>query len=163
MAEAVALYNTLTSRDLALVSAAERRSSRHRFHMLALLVPYFLFVHLYFLPWNPIYPSLISVLIGVIASVICRPDLMRKTLIGGLLFLGLYTVFMLGVLWFSPSYIEQVWNLPDLSGVLIAGIPLEELLFGFVFGMYWTGVYEHFAWTIIAPRLPKAAWPARVG
>lgn len=88
---------------------------------------------------------------------------MRKTLIGGLLFLGLYTVFMLGVLWFSPGYIEQVWNLPDLSGVLIAGIPLEELLFGFVFGMYWTGVYEHLAWMITAPRLPKAAWPARVG
>ena len=156
------LYNTLSRQDLAPVSAPERQSLRHRFHLLALLVPYFLFVPLYLLPWNPIYPSLMSVLIGVIASIICRPDLMRKTLIGGLLFLGLYTVFMLGVLWFSPGYIEQVWNLPDLSGVLIAGIPLEELLFGFVFGLYWTGVYEHFAWTITAPRLPKAARLAEV-
>ena len=157
------LYNTLSRQDLTPLSAVERQSPRHRFHMWALLAPYFLFVPLYLLPWNPIYPSLLSVLIGVIASVICRPDLMRKTLIGGLLFLGLYTVFMLGVLWFSPGYIEQVWNLPDLSGVLIVGIPLEELLFGFVFGMYWTGVYEHFAWTITAPRLPKAARPAEVG
>lgn len=149
------LYNTLTRQDLTPVSALERQSSRHRFHMLALLLPYFLFVPLSFLPWNPIYPSLMSVLIGASASVICRPDLMRKTLIGGLLFLGLYMVFMLGLLWSSPGYIELVWNLRALSGVLIAGIPLEELLFGFVFGMYWTGVYEHFAWTITAPRLPK--------
>lgn len=26
------------------------------------------------------------------------------------------------------------------------GIPLAELLFGFAFGLYWTGVYEHFTW-----------------
>lgn len=157
------LYDTLTRRDIASVSLAERRNSGHRFHRWALLLPYFLFVPLYFLPWNPIYPSLMSLLIGAIASVMCRPDLMRKTLIGGLLFLGLYTVFMLGVVWFSPGYIEQVWNLPDLSGVLIAGIPLEELLFGFVFGMYWTGVYEHLTWTVTVPRLPEVAQPSTGG
>ena len=39
-----------------------------------------------------------------------------------------------------------MWNLRALSGVLIGGIPLEELLFGFTFGWYWTGVYEHFSW-----------------
>ena len=149
-------------RDLAPVSAPERRSLRHRFHWWTLLLPYFLFVPLYFLPWNPIYPTLISVLIGAIASVICRPDLMRKTLIGGLLFLGLYTVFGAGLRLFAPGYIEQVWNLPDLSGVLIAGIPLEELLFGLIFGMYWTGVYEHFAWAMTVPRLPEAARLAEV-
>jgi len=42
--------------------------------------------------------------------------------------------------------IAQVWNLPALSGVPVRGIPLEELLFGFAFGMYWTGVYEHLTW-----------------
>lgn len=157
------LYNTLNRQEFTPVSASERQSSRHRFHLFALLMPYFLFVPLYFLPWNPIYPSLISVLIAVIASVSCRPDLMRKTLIGGLLFLGLYTAFMLGLLLFSPGYIEQVWNLAALSGVLIAGIPLEELLFGLVFGMYWTGVYEHFAWRITAPRLTKVARSAELG
>ena len=35
---------------------------------------------------------------------------------------------------------------PALSGVLVAGIPLEELLFGGAFGWYWTGLYEHFTW-----------------
>ena len=29
---------------------------------------------------------------------------------------------------------------------LVGGIPLEELLFGFSFGWYWTGVYEPCAW-----------------
>jgi len=156
-----ALYDTLARRDLRGVSAAERHSSRHRLHRLALLAPYLLFVPLYFLPWNAIYPSLLCLLIGAIASVICRPDLRQKTLIGGLLFLGLYVVFMLGLLWSSPGYIERVWNLRALSGVLIVGIPLEELLFGLTFGMYWTGVYEHFAWRVTVPRLPETARASR--
>jgi hypothetical protein len=48
--------------------------------------------------------------------------------------------------WLSPGYIEQVWNLPALRGGLIYGIPVEELLFGFAFGLYWTGAYEHATW-----------------
>jgi hypothetical protein len=140
------LYHTLAGERLAPMDAAEHRHRRHRFHRLALLLPYVLFVPLYFLPWNPIYPSILCLVIGAVATVICRPDLKWKTFIGGFLFLALYAVFMLGLRWFTPGYIEQVWNLPALSGVLIYGIPLEELLFGFTFGLYWTGVYEHFTW-----------------
>ena len=76
----------------------------------------------------------------------------RKTLLGGLLFLVLYAAFMVLLVLFTPGYIERVWNLGDLSGVLIAGIPLEELAFGFAFGMYWSGLYEHFSWRAIDAR-----------
>ncbi len=140
------LYNTVTGQDLVPLSAAEKRQPRHRFHPVALAAPYVLFVPLYFLSWNPIYPSIVCLLIGAVASVICRPDLKGKTFVGGFLFLGLYAVLMLGLRWFAPGYIEQVWNLPALSGVIIYGIPVEELAFGFAFGLYWTGVYEHFTW-----------------
>ncbi|MEP6994493.1 MAG: lycopene cyclase domain-containing protein, partial [Acidobacteriota bacterium] len=73
-------------------------------------------------------------------------SLRGKTLVGGFLFLGLYAAFMLGLKWLTPGYIEQVWNLSALSGGLVYGIPIEELLFGFSFGLYWAGVYEHFTW-----------------
>lgn len=85
-------------------------------------------------------------MLGAIASVLCRPDLKANTLIGGALFLGIYTIFLLGMKWLAPGYIEQVWNLRVLSGVIIYGLPLEELLFGFSFGLVWTGIYEHFTW-----------------
>ena len=66
--------------------------------------------------------------------------------IGGIIFLGIYTAFLLGLKWSAPGYIEQVWNLAALSGYLLYGLPLEELLFGFGFGLFWSGLYEHFAW-----------------
>jgi len=34
----------------------------------------------------------------------------------------------------------------EISGVQFFGLPVEELLFAFAFGMYWSGVYEHFTW-----------------
>jgi hypothetical protein len=32
------------------------------------------------------------------------------------------------------------------------GLPLEELLFGLSFGLYWAAVYEHFAWLRVVDR-----------
>jgi lycopene cyclase-like protein len=142
----VALYNSLTRQDLVPMSEAEKQHSLHRFHRIALLTPFVAFVPLYFLPWNPIYPAIACLVLGAIAAVICRPDLKWKTLIGGFLFLAFYAVLMLTLSFSAPGYIEQVWSLPALSGMLVYGIPLEELLFGFAFGLYWTGVYEHFTW-----------------
>lgn len=157
------LYNIFTQQDLAPVSAAERRQSRHRFHPVALLAPYGLFVLLYFFPWNPIYPSITCLVIGAMAAVLCRPDLKYKTVVGGFLFLGFYVIYMLGLKWLAPGYIEQVWNLQALSGGVVYGIPLEELLFGFSFGLYWTGVYEHFTWNRGVAHAGAESGRARTG
>jgi len=140
------MYNAVTDRGLSEVPHAERHNGRHRWHRLAIALPFLTFPALYFLPWNPIYPGIVALALGGIANVLCRPDLLRNTLVGGMLFLSLYAIFMLLLIFFAPGYIEQVWNLPAISGVLLAGIPLEELAFGFAFGLYWAGIYEHFTW-----------------
>ncbi|OGA25756.1 MAG: hypothetical protein A3I02_15890 [Betaproteobacteria bacterium RIFCSPLOWO2_02_FULL_67_26] len=140
------LYNLVMRRKLASLPPHERNEPRHRFHKLAIALPFALFPILYFLPWNPIYAGIAAMVAGALANVLCRPDLKLNTLVGGLLFLGLYTVLLLGLEWSAPGYIGQVWNLKALSGVLVYGLPLEELLFGFTFGLYWTGLYEHFTW-----------------
>ena len=141
------LYNALTRTHLVAVPTTQRTARLHRFHAIALLLPFAAFLPLAFLPWNVIYPAITALVLGSMASVICRPRLAKQALLGGALFLGFYAVFMLGLKWLAPGYIESVWNLPALSGVLLGGIPLEELLFGAAFGLYWSGVYEHFTWT----------------
>ncbi|HQT26085.1 MAG TPA: lycopene cyclase domain-containing protein [Burkholderiales bacterium] len=139
-------YNAIANRELGSMSCKERYSVHHRWHRLAISAPFIAFPILYFLPWNPIYPGIVSMTIGGVANILCRPDLLRNTLIGGILFLLLYAVFMLLLVFFTPGYIEAVWNLPALSGVMIGSIPLEELGFGFSFGLYWAGIYEHHTW-----------------
>jgi hypothetical protein len=137
------LYNVLTRRQPAIIPVRERESDRHRRHRAALFVPIVTFVGLYWLPWNPIYPAIVAMATGGVATAACRPDLARKSLV---VFLGYYATFMAALLVFVPGYIERVWNLPQLTGIRVFGIPVEELLFGFTFGVYWTSVYEHLPW-----------------
>ena len=99
-----------------------------------------------FLPWNPIYAGIAAMVLGAIAAVLCRPDLKSATLLGGVIFLTLYSIFLLGLKWSVPRYIEQVWNFKALTGIVFYGLPIEELMFGFSFGLVWTGIYEHFTW-----------------
>lgn len=154
-----AVYRVLLRRALRAVPPAERHGARHRFHTLAIAAPALVFPPLYLLPWNPIYPAMVGLAVGGAANVLCRPDLARASLIGGLLFTALYAVFMTLLIVSAPGYVEQVWNLPALSGLLVAGIPIEELLFGFAFGTYWAGIYEHFTWTHVAPSAAGHAAP----
>lgn len=141
-----AAYTTLARRSHVPATAHERSRERHRFHRVMLLAPFVLFVPLWMLNWNPIYPSIVCLLVGALGSLACRPDLLRPTAVGGGVFMALYALFMLGLRWTAPGYLEAVWNLPALSGVLVYGIPGEELLFGLAFGMYWSTVYEHVTW-----------------
>lgn len=153
----VSLYHAFTGRSLAPLPTARRREPLHRFHWFALVAPVIAFAPLMLLPWNAIYSALVALLLGSAASLLCRPHLLWKTLLGGALFLGLYAAFMLGLVLSAPGYIAQVWHLAALSGVLLAGIPLEELLFGAAFGFYWSSVYEHFTWTEGVRAQPAAS------
>ncbi len=128
------LYNVFTGKSTATVSHEERCSPRHRYHRAALASPFLVFPLLYFLPWNPIYPSIAAMAVGTIATMLCRPDLMTKTWIGGVLFLVYYAIFLTGLEWSAPGYIDRVWNLDALTGLSILHMPLEELLFAIAFG-----------------------------
>jgi len=133
------------------MAAAERLLPIHRHHYLALGSPVIAFLLLVFFPWNPIYPGIIAMAVGAIATILCRPDLKARTWVGGVLFLIYYFILLEGLRFSSPGYIERVWNLRALIGIQVFGMPIEELLFAFSFGMYWSGVYEHLTWRAPSP------------
>ena len=140
------LYNALTGQVAVSVEQKERQGPSHQFHRMALAAPFITFLIFAFLGWNPIYPGIIAMFVGAVATIFCRPDVRVNTWVGGVLFLGYYVIFLQGLRLFAPGYIERVWNLKALSGIQFLGMPFEELLFAIFFGMYWSGVYEHFAW-----------------
>jgi len=140
------LYDIVTRRIPRPMAEGAHHGPRHRYHGLALWTPVLVFPVLYLLPWNPIYPAILAMFSGAVATIACRPDLTVGTMTGGALFAIYYVLFMLGLEMSAPGYIGRVWNLGDLTGVLLHGIPLEEILFGFSFGLYWSGIYEHLTW-----------------
>ncbi len=125
------------------MTSEEKHRERRWLHLFSLVVMPIVFGVLFFLTGlNPIYCVSAALFAGAVAAVICRPDLGWNTLLGGLLFMGLYFVLFYFIILLFPWFIGA-WNLPALSGFLLFGVPLEELLFAFSFGMMWSGVYEH--------------------
>jgi len=56
--------------------------------------------------------------------------------VGDLLFLVYYIIFLVGLEWSAPGYIDRAGNLGNLSGINVSFMPLEEFLFAIAFGMY---------------------------
>lgn len=129
------------------VSMAERHHSRHKYHWLALSsAPVIFFILLIFVDINPIYSAFIALIGGGLFTWYCRPDLKKKMIVSAFLFLGLYYVYFLTLIITFPGYVERVWNMAVISGVIVGGVPLEELMFAFGLGFLWSSVYEHIGW-----------------
>ncbi len=126
---------------------AERHEHRHRHHLLAVAAPYLMFVIVAVtMKLNPIYSSAIALIAGFLATLYCRRDLWLKMIVSGGLFLAAYFVVFVFFNLAFPGYVVAVWNLSAISGVRLAGVPLEELMFAFTFGLYWSSLYEHLMW-----------------
>lgn len=129
------------------VEPCERRHPRHRWHRLMLSVPFIAFAALYLASdLNPIYTASLAMLLGGLATGLCRPDLWRPMCIAALLFTALYFLYFASLAAVYPDYVSRVWRLERLSGQLIGGVPLEELLFAATLGLMWGSLYEHLAW-----------------
>ncbi len=150
---AVALYDWIFGVEHAAMPAMERHDPKHRHHLFALLsAPAIFVVLLLATRLNPIYVAFIAMMAGGFATWYCRPDLKKKMIASAFLFLGLYFLYFLTLIAAYPGYVKQVWNFPAISGVLVVGVPLEELMFAFSLGFLWSSVYEHLAWRKVSHR-----------
>lgn len=141
------IYKLIVKTRMVVVAQSEKHQRRHRWHSLILMSPIILFLLLaLFTSLNHIYCAVIAMFIGALATLYCRPDLRYKIWVGGGLFLGFYAVFFLSLTWVLPDYVVHVWNVKALSGIFVFGVPVEEFLFAFSFGMLWSSLYEHVFW-----------------
>ncbi len=141
------LYNLIFKRDHTIMNDSDRKDKRHKLHNYILFVPIIMFIIMVlFTSLNHIYCGIIGLFSGGLATLYCRPDLKGKVLVGGLLFTILYFIYFGSILVFYPQYVELYWNFENLTRILVLGIPLEELMFAFTFGMFWSGLYEHLYW-----------------
>src|SRR3989338_6607436 len=96
----------------------EMHNRRHNFHLLALTSPAIIFIPLMlFTRINPIYSAIIAMFTGGVAAMLCRPDLKKKILMGGLIFFVLYFIFFILFNLIYPGLVLEIWNLSALSEI----------------------------------------------
>jgi len=151
---AAVLYQAVYGGTLKEMSQREQHSKIHWMHPFGLAVPGIVAIAFFAISdVNPIYYGGAAMFLGAIVAALCRPDLRKKIWIGGLIFLAIYFVYFLLLNLIYPGFVQEVWNFTHISGIMILGVPVEELLYAFTFGMLWSSIYEHLWWLkLVKPR-----------
>jgi len=91
---------------------------------------------------NSIYSSYVAFLVIFAYMVYFRRDLFWQAIISGFS-VGLI-MFVFYQIWIGiyPGIIEHWWKLQNISGILVFGTPLEEILWGFTWGLVGGVIYE---------------------
>ena len=108
---------------------------------------------------NIIYDAAIVCLSTAVLIWWRRPGLRWKIVGGALTFTVLYTVVLTTTHAFYPDFFSY-WKLDQLSHIFIFSAPLEEYVFAFTFGAFWSPLYE--AWKHEKLRRDSRTQPAPV-
>lgn len=81
-----------------------------------------------------IYGALVTMLVVAFGITRIRRDLLKPSLLGGFISVGIYLALCWIMLLFIPEIFQLNWNLEAFSAVYVLGVPLEELLYGFAAG-----------------------------
>lgn len=117
-------------------------NSRRRYRVPALILVGSLLFFSTFLGLNSIYASGIG--FSIIAALMWRqrPDLIRFSLVGAVIWITLIIIMYNLILIVWPNLIEQWWMWENISGIKILRIPIEEFLWFGTWGLCGSILYE---------------------
>jgi len=120
------------------------KTNKHGSHVLALVAPLAaFFAFAIFFPGEAIYVFIAAGIIGTFFIVLARRDLLLKAIFSGVLFAIFYGFVFFLVVRLFPELVQNFYNLENMAGIFIAGVPLEEILAGLFVGSFWSVSYEY--------------------
>jgi hypothetical protein len=131
--------------------AAHRKQPRKK-HYAPFVVMLVVFLILWFIqPNKNIYSTAIAFAVCGVVVAFLRSDLIPTMLVGAAVFTILYFLLFVYFLTLYPGFIDRYYNLPNISGIRVLGVPIEELMFAASGGAVWSVAYEYFQGYRFAP------------
>lgn len=120
-------------------------------HAVTLMVSLIIVFILYFVfKLNFMYAVYFGIAFDLLIISLTRKDLIKDMLMTSFLFGVLYFLFFVFFIRIFPGFIGH-WNFEHLSGILILGVPLEEIVWAFGIGALIGPIYEY----ILSVKLVK--------
>jgi len=86
---------------------------------------------------------IIALAVGAIVVLLIRRDLTLLMCVGAANFTALYFILFAYFLLLYPNFIHNHYNVPNLLGIYVWKVPIEELLFAASGGAVWSVAYEY--------------------
>jgi hypothetical protein len=131
-------YEVFFARRIAVI---ERGVGYYRQRSLVFLGPLSLLVLWFFAGWRFMPSVLVGMLVTLLLMLVLRRDLFWPAIFAGGFLALLHLLVLLILRHFFPLMLLQ-WNVTNLQGVLLAGIPIEEVLWAFLTGANVAVFYE---------------------
>lgn len=101
------------------------------------------FGSIFLLKWSSFVASFPSLFIPTFIIWIKRNDLIKNSLFSGVLLLIVSFLFFIIPELITPGWVESAWRFENLSGILILGAPIEDLIWFFMAGLLIGPLYEY--------------------
>jgi len=123
---------------------ATMRSQPRKRHYAPFAVIVVLFIALEFWhPYKTMDNTIVAFAVGAVVVAFLRSDLVPLMLTSALSFTALYFFLFKCLLLLYPDFVHRFYNIPNLLGIYILGVPIEELLFAATGGAIWSVAYEY--------------------
>jgi len=134
----------------------ETLAARRREHRKKHYAPFIVMLVVFLICWaqfpqKNIYNTAIAFLACGLVVAFLRSDLIPTMVIGAIVFTILYFLLFVYFLALYPDFIERYYNLANISGIRLHGVPIEELMFAATGGAVWSVAYEYFQGYRFAP------------
>jgi hypothetical protein len=97
------------------------------------------------LKFNSIYSMDIALIITASMIFYLKPELIKKSVISAFSMLIITIIGYKILLMIFPNLFNDWWVLKNISGIFLLGIPLEEIIWFFLFGLSFAPIYDF--WT----------------
>ena len=123
------------------------RKKSHTYHWRFVFILYLasfvsLFVSRQLWGLNTMYATLGALAVAFFLIIFFRLDLVRDSIWTGILFTVITLFAYIPTLILFPDFVSSFWHLQNLSGAMLVGLPFEELLWAFMFGLVAGPFYE---------------------
>ena len=123
----------------------KKMAGSRKLHLLPLLFSVICFLALTILfPAKAIYNFMVAGVTGALATVWLRRDLLKQAGMSAVIFSLFYFIVLFLVIQIFKGLVANFYNLENMWGVLVLGVPLEELVVAFFVGGFWSIFYEYF-------------------
>jgi lycopene cyclase-like protein len=134
---------------------ARMRGLPRKRHFTPFVVVVVVFIALEF--WHPgktIYNTIVAFAVGALVIAYLRSDLVPTMFVGAVSFAVLYFALFLCFLFLYPEFVPRYYNVPNLLGIYVVSVPVEELLFAATGGAIWSVAYEYVQGYRLEPAIP---------
>jgi hypothetical protein len=94
-------------------------------------------------PAKPMLNLVVAFFCGVILTVMIRPDLLKQVLASGLIFGVFYFIIFAFVNITFGDLVSRFYSSQIMNNLKILGVPIEEIIFAFAGGAFWSTIYEY--------------------